>query len=250
VSRIDAWLDPLVCPRERPPFSEMSRDTRRLHEAIDGHARRSGVPYLHPDEPTVQLDVFGSAQVIAWQEAKAAFLFAGEGCWSELPHLYARYGTTATATLIDRLKTLEHATSALVCDSGMQATAVIFDVLMTPGGHAIVMRQIYNKTRTYIEWLAARLGGSVTIVDDGDMTGLAAAIRPETKFIFAETFTNPRCGRAARRSGREADRRFDHRDALGVQEAAARLRHRHRRGQRHEGAWRPGCGPVGLHRHA
>ena len=85
----------------------MAPETRRLHDALDAHARRTGIPYLHPDEPTVQLDLLGSARTIAWQEAKAAFLFASEGCWSELPHLYARYGTTATAALIARLKTLE-----------------------------------------------------------------------------------------------------------------------------------------------
>jgi methionine-gamma-lyase len=177
----------------------MSSSTRALHESIDAHARRTGIPYLHPDEPTVQLDLLGSKQVIEWQEGKAAFLFASEGCWSELPHLYARYGTTATAQLIARLKALEHATSALVCDSGMQATALAFDVLMEPfdyaqgkpGGHAVLMRQVYNKTRSYLEWMAARVGGSVTIVDDGDMNSLAEAIRPETRFVFAETFTNP-----------------------------------------------------------
>ena len=33
----------------------------------------------------MQLDLLGSKQVIEWQEGKAAFLFASEGCWSELP---------------------------------------------------------------------------------------------------------------------------------------------------------------------
>jgi cystathionine gamma-synthase len=169
----------------------MSAATRSLHESIDAHARRTGIPYLHPDEPTVQLDLLGSKQVIEWQEGKAAFLFASEGCWSELPALYARYGTNATAQLIAKLRALEHATAALVCDSGMQATALAFDALMEPGGHAVLMRQVYNKTRSYLEWMAARLGGSVTIVDDGDMAGLGSAITPETRFVFAETFTNP-----------------------------------------------------------
>jgi cystathionine beta-lyase/cystathionine gamma-synthase len=169
----------------------MSEETRRLHEALDAHTRRSGIPYLNPDEPTVQLDLLGSARVIAWQEAKAAFLFASEGCWSELPHLYARYGTTATATLITKLKELEHAGSVLVCDSGMQATALAFDVLMSPGNHAVLMRQVYNKTRSYLDWLTTRLGGSVTVVDDGDAGALRAAIRPETRLVFAETYTNP-----------------------------------------------------------
>ena len=188
---ITAWLDPSGCPAERPPLDEMAPATRSLHLALDDHARRTGLAYLHPDDPTVQLDLLGSARTIAWQEGKAAFLFASEGCWSELPPLYARYGTTATGQLIARLKHLEHAGAALVCDSGMQATALVFDTLMGPGRHAVLMRQVYNKTRSYLQWLADRVGGSVTVVDDGDAAALAEAIRPETAFVFAETFTNP-----------------------------------------------------------
>lgn len=169
----------------------MSRSTRKLHNDIDVHIRRTGVPYLHPEEPTVQLDLLGSSRVIEWQERKAAFLFAGGGCWSELPHLYARYGTTATAQLIARLKALEHASCALVCDSGMQATALAFDALLEPGTHAVLMRQVYNKTRSYLEWMANRIGASITVVDDGDRRAIEEAIRPETRFVFAETFTNP-----------------------------------------------------------
>ena len=186
-----AWLDPATAPPERPPLSSMSSETRTLHESIDAHIRDAGVPYLHPTDATVQLDLFGSAQVVAWQEGKASFMFLGEGCWSDLPHLYARYGTTATTRLLGRIKDLEQASCALLCDSGMQATALVFDALMVPGGHAVLMRQVYNKTRTYLEWLAGRLGGSVSIVDDGDHQELAAAIRPETRLVFAETYTNP-----------------------------------------------------------
>jgi cystathionine beta-lyase/cystathionine gamma-synthase len=180
------WLDPAACPAERPLVEEMSAATRALHAALDANA-----PYLHPSEPTVQLDLLGSARVVAWQEAKGELLFLGEGCWADLPHLYARYGTTAGHALIARLKDLEAAHCAIACDSGMQATALVLDALMAPGGHAVLMRQVYNKTRTYLEWMAARLGGAVTIVDDGDHAALRAAIRPETRLVFAETFTNP-----------------------------------------------------------
>ncbi|MBP7778242.1 MAG: PLP-dependent transferase [Acidobacteria bacterium] len=191
MTALSRWLDPSGCPAEPPPLEAMAATTRALHEALDKHARRTGVPYLHPDEPTVQQDVLGSARVIAWQEGKAAFLFAAEGCWSELPPLYARYGTGATGELIARLKALEGAGATLVCDSGMQATALVFDTLMAPGAHAVVCRQIYNKTKSYMRWLADRLGGAVTIVDDGDHAAILAAIRPATRVVFAETFTNP-----------------------------------------------------------
>ncbi len=169
----------------------MSAATRSLHDAIDRHIRATGVPYLHPSSPTLQLDMLGSGDVRAWQEGKASFLFMGEGCWSELPHLYARYGTTAGSRLSTRVRELEAAPAAVLTDCGMQATALAFDVLMTPGAHAICMRQVYNKTRTYLERTAERLGGRVTIVDDGDYDAIETAIEPATALVFAETFTNP-----------------------------------------------------------
>ena len=76
MSALARWLDPAASPAERPPYEAMHGHTRALHDALDAHARRSGVPWLHPDEPTVQQDLLGSAPVIAWQEGKAAFLFA------------------------------------------------------------------------------------------------------------------------------------------------------------------------------
>ena len=48
-------------------MSAMAEQTRRLHSALDAHARRTGVPYLNPEEPTVQLDLFGSARAVAWR---------------------------------------------------------------------------------------------------------------------------------------------------------------------------------------
>jgi len=190
-SRVAAWLDPAGCPGERPPVTEMGAATRELHAALDAHARKAGVAWLHPERRTIQRDLFGSPEVIAWQEAKAAFLLGGEGAWSELPDIYARYGTPGTRALIAALRTLEGARAALVTDCGMQAVALVTDCVLAAGGHAVVMRQVYNKTRAFIEHGARRVGAAVTLVDDGDHAALAAAIRPETCLVFAETFTNP-----------------------------------------------------------
>jgi cystathionine beta-lyase/cystathionine gamma-synthase len=188
---IAAWLDPAQCPPERPPLADMAEATRALHAGIDAHARATGVPWLHPTQRTIQRDLLGSPNVVAWQEAKAAFLLRGDGAWSELPHLYARYGTPGTSALIAAIRAIERADAALVTDCGMQAVALVTDVVLQPGGHAVVMRQVYNKTRTFIEHTARRLGAQVTLIDDGDHAALAAAIRPETQLVFAETFTNP-----------------------------------------------------------
>lgn len=186
-----AWLDPAACPRERPPRARMGAATRALHDALDARARDEGVAYLNPARRTIQRDLLGSPAVVAWQEAKLAFTIRGDGAWSELPHLYARYGTPGTAALIAALRALEGARCAFVTDCGMQAFALVTDALLAAGGHAVLMRQVYNKTKSFAEWTARRIGASVSFVDDGDHAALAAAIRPETRLVFAETFTNP-----------------------------------------------------------
>jgi len=188
---IAAWLDLDHCPKERPSVDEMTEETKSLHNAIDDHMRDTGVGYLHPSEKTVQLDLLGTAPMVAWQEGKVELLFGGEACWSELPQVYARYGTESGRALLSRIRSLEGAEAALVCDSGMQASALVFDVLIEPGSHAVMFRQVYNKTEKHLSWLAQRTGAEVTIVDDGDLAGLAAAIRPTTRMVFAETYSNP-----------------------------------------------------------
>jgi cystathionine beta-lyase/cystathionine gamma-synthase len=189
---IEPYLDPAKCPSVRPPLAAMSETTRDLHGAIDVAIRRRGIPYLHPEDETLMLDLLGSRRMTEWQERKAAFLFEGDGCWSELPQVYARYGTETTRRLLDKVRALENAPAALITDCGMQACALLFDVLLsTRAAHAVLMRQVYNKTRKYAEWLAQRLGAAISIVDDGDHDAIERAVRPETVFVFAETYTNP-----------------------------------------------------------
>jgi cystathionine beta-lyase/cystathionine gamma-synthase len=190
MTTIAAYLDPTHAPAERPQLSAMGAATRELHESIAANA-----PYLHPERRTIQRDLGDSSTGVAWQEAKAAFTLTGEGAWSELPHLYARYGTPGTTELIAELRRLEHATCGFVVDCGMQAVALVADVTISHGSHAVVMRQVYNKTRAFYETTAKRVGATITLVDDGDLDAFAAALRPETRLVFGETYTNP-LGRA------------------------------------------------------
>ena len=172
--------------RPKPTLADMSPATRALHDSVNANA-----PWLHPERRTIQRDLGDSREVVAWQEAKARFVIEGDGAWSELPHLYARYGTPGTSELIATLRELEHARCGFVTDCGMQAVALVSDILLQRGTHAIVMRQVYNKTRAFLESSAKRVGATVTLVDDGDLAALEAALRPETRLVFAETFTNP-----------------------------------------------------------
>jgi cystathionine beta-lyase/cystathionine gamma-synthase len=169
----------------------LSAVTRDLHDAIDDHARRSGVAWLHPSSPTLQRDLLGGDAMIAWQEGKSAAVWRGETCWSELPPVYARYGTDGSRALIAGLRSLYEAAGALVVDSGMQAVGVLADGLLAPGAHVVIVGQVYNKTRSLLAWATARLGGSLTEVPHGDLARLAEACQEQTALVFWEQCTNP-----------------------------------------------------------
>ena len=189
-----AYLDPDAAgavPDEPPPRAAMSPATRTLHDAIDAAMCRLGLPYLHPDGETLQLDLFGSEPMVRWQERKAAAVLLSGEAWSDLPQTYGRYGTESGRLLLAEVCRLEQAAGALLTDGGMQACALACDVLFAPGSHAVVTRSVYNKTKSYLQRLAGRQGGAVTLVDDGDLGAVQRALRPDTSVLFTETYTNP-----------------------------------------------------------
>ena len=188
---IDAYLDPAGTPPDRPGLAAMDAATRGLHEGIDAAIRRAGVPYLHPDGATIQLDLLGSGPMVRWQERKQELMFLGSACWSDMPQIYGRYGTTPARRLLARVRDLERAQAAVLTDTGMQACALLFDAVLEPGDHVACARGVYNKSKAYLSRLTTLLGGELTLVDDLSRAGLAAALRPATRLLFLETYTNP-----------------------------------------------------------
>ena len=95
------YLDGNICPPQSTP--SVSDATAKLHSAID---QNSGM--LHPTSQSITFDLKSSANVIAWQEAKAEAHFLEEKCWVELPAFYGRYGSPQTQRLVDTLKTVSY----------------------------------------------------------------------------------------------------------------------------------------------
>ena len=249
-------------PAEPPQRAAMNPATRSLHDAIDATMRRLGQPYLHPDGETLQLDLFGSEPMVRWQERKAAAVFLAGEAWSDLPQTYGRYGTESGRLLLAEVRRLEHAAGALLTDGGMQACALACDVLFAPGSHAVVTRSVYNKTKSYLQRLAGRQGGEVTLVDDGDLRRRGAGAAPrQTTVLFTETYTNPHTravdppalaavaarARAAGAGNLRVVVDNTIATAWGLREPLLSVaRHRRGGGQRHQGARRPGPRHVGL----
>lgn len=175
----------------RPRRSLFAPQTRALHDAIDRRMQATGIAHLSPDGPATQTDLFGGSTMQQWQTRKAAFAMLGSGSWSSIEQVYSRYGSEAGRHLIEKLIELEQAAGVVLTDSGMQATALLFDALLSPGQHVLVGEQVYNKARTYLEWLGQRQNIEVEILPQVTAGALRDKVTENTRLVFCETFTNP-----------------------------------------------------------
>jgi cystathionine gamma-lyase len=86
---------------------------------------------------------------------------------------------------------LEGGTRGFAFASGLAATSTILE-LLDSGSHVVVMDDVYGGTYRLFERVRRRSAGlDFTFVDLNDEAALAAAIKPNTRMIWAETPTNP-----------------------------------------------------------
>ena len=174
-----------------PSLDEASAHTQRLHKSINAYGQQCGYPYLNPESPTVQIDLFHGDRVADWQNAKASAAMLGTTSSSTLDPIYARYATHETNQLIKSICRIENCAAALVTDSGMQACALIMDALIRPGSHIIMSEQVYAKTKSFLEWTAARMDIEFSYVNHLTADVLNRDVMPNTTLVLGETFSNP-----------------------------------------------------------
>jgi cystathionine gamma-lyase len=86
---------------------------------------------------------------------------------------------------------LEGGTRGYAFASGLAATSTVLD-LFDSGSHVVCMDDVYGGTYRLFERVRRRSAGlDFSFVDLNDFDALAAAVRPETRLIWAETPTNP-----------------------------------------------------------
>jgi cystathionine gamma-lyase len=86
---------------------------------------------------------------------------------------------------------LEGGTRGFAFASGLAATSTILE-LLDSGSHVICMDDVYGGTFRLFERVRKRSAGlEFTFLDLNDTDALAAAVKPNTRLIWAETPTNP-----------------------------------------------------------
>ncbi len=104
---------------------------------------------------------------------------------------YGRYGNPTELVAENRLAALEGAEACVVCSSGMSAITTTILALIESGSHIVITDDAYKKTLEFCNAYLRRFGVDCTVVPFGDYDALDAAVRPETRFIFSESPTNP-----------------------------------------------------------
>jgi cystathionine gamma-lyase len=86
---------------------------------------------------------------------------------------------------------LEGGTRGYAFASGLAATATVLE-LLDSGSHVVCMDDVYGGTYRLFERVRRRSAGlDFSFVDLNDIDALAAAVKPNTRMIWAETPTNP-----------------------------------------------------------
>jgi O-succinylhomoserine sulfhydrylase len=113
--------------------------------------------------------------------------FAGE----EEGYTYGRSGNPTVTSFEQRLSALEGSEATMATSTGMSAIMLMCFALLKSGDHVVFSQSMFGSTIKLIGSEFARFGVESTIVPQTDLAAWKAAIRPNTRLLFAETPTNP-----------------------------------------------------------
>ncbi len=106
-------------------------------------------------------------------------------------NIYGRLTNSTQDVLEKRIAALEGGVAGLAVASGAAAVTYALQNIAQAGDHIVAADNLYGGSFNLITHTLSTQGISNTIVKVNDLEALEAAIRPNTKAIYAETFGNP-----------------------------------------------------------
>lgn len=163
------------------------------------HFERPLPPGLHPETLAVREGVAPSQYgensealyltscFVQPDAATSARRFASE----EDGYTYSRTSNPSVTGFELRLAALEGAEAAIGTASGMSAILLMGMGLLRAGDHVVCSRSMFGSTLKLFGSEFAKFGVETSFVSQTDVAEWRAALRPNTKLLFAETPTNP-----------------------------------------------------------
>jgi O-succinylhomoserine sulfhydrylase len=165
------------------------RKLPRLHfpegTHIDTLAVREGLPRTPWGENSEAL--FLTSSFVHPDAATAAARFANE----EEAFVYSRFSNPTVTMFERRLAALEGTEACVATSTGMAAILLLVMGLLKAGDHVVCSRSVFGSTIRLLGQDFAKFGVETTFVSQSDIAEWQAAMKPNTKLLFAETPTNP-----------------------------------------------------------
>ena len=117
--------------------------------------------------------------------------FSATELGEDAPFVYTRWGNPTVDQLERKLAALEGAEAAMAFASGMAAIAALFLSTLRAGDHLMMSDVSYAGSAELVDDLFPRVGIEVSKVNMSDLDAVAAAFRPNTRMVYAETPANP-----------------------------------------------------------
>ncbi|MFT3665631.1 O-acetylhomoserine aminocarboxypropyltransferase/cysteine synthase family protein [Piscinibacter sp.] len=106
-------------------------------------------------------------------------------------NVYSRLSNPTVAALEERIAALEGGRAAVASASGMAAEAMALMTILQAGDHVVAAGALYGGTVTMLAVNLAKFGIETSFVDAMQPEAFAAAMRPNTRAVFAESLGNP-----------------------------------------------------------
>ena len=106
-------------------------------------------------------------------------------------NIYGRLTNSTQGVFEDRVAALEGGVAGLAVASGAAAITYALQNVAQAGDHIVAADNLYGGSYNLITHTLRTQGIENTIINVNDLEELEAAIRPNTKVIYAETFGNP-----------------------------------------------------------
>ena len=116
--------------------------------------------------------------------------YAQDGIGKNKGYDYSRGGNPTRTRLEKNIAALEGGCDAIAFASGMAATTALFQGLKK-GDHVIVSRNVYGGTYRMATQVLKHHGIDFDFVDTTNVENIKQKIKPDTKWVFIETPTNP-----------------------------------------------------------
>ena len=156
-------------------------------------------PGLHPDTLAVREAVersqwgehsealYLSSSFVQSDCASSARRFANE----EAGYTYSRTANPTVTSFERRLAAMEGTECAVATSTGMSAILLVALTVLKAGDHVVCSQSMFGSTIKLLGTEMARFGVETSFVSQTDVAAWQAAIRPNTRLLFAETPTNP-----------------------------------------------------------